>query len=233
MEQSRQRYTQISNGLLARIPAIGILLFLIGITVFSVLAFNVVTDGPLLAWDKPFVLALNERATQDNEFTVDAMRFSGDLGTYFATVIGLLVALYFIKKRYFHEFAMLMVGVLGGAGWFYLLSRFFGRQRPVLPEVLDPIHVPGFPSGHSMTAMLLYGLLLYLVYPHLKSPGWRLVAIFDAVMLIILVGFSRLYMGSHYPTDVLAGYAFGLAWGALVYTTIELYRQRNTARKKR
>ncbi len=80
-----------------------------------------------------------------------------------------------------------------------------------------------------MTAILLYGLILYLILPRLPSWRWRLLAALDAALIILLVGYSRLYMGSHYPTDVLGGYAFGLAWGALVYTSIELYRQRRSA----
>jgi undecaprenyl-diphosphatase len=82
-----------------------------------------------------------------------------------------------------------------------------------------------------MTTMLLYGLILYLLLPRLKSRRWRLLAAVDAALIVLLVGFSRLYMGDHFPTDVLAGYAFGLAWGALVYTSLELLQLRWRARR--
>ena len=83
-----------------------------------------------------------------------------------------------------------------------------------------------------MTAVLLYGLILYRLLPRLASWRWRLLAAVDVGAILLLVGFSRLYMGDHYPTDVLGGYSFGLAWGALVYTSLELYQQRRSARRR-
>ena len=213
------------EGFLARLPALGLGLLLVGGLLFAVLAVNVRTNGPLLAWDEPIIQALHGYATHDSWLGVDAMRFSGTLGRETAAGITVLLLLYWLWKRRWHLFSLLLIGVIGGNIWFEVLSRLFGRHRPVFPDPLDPLPGPGFPSGHSMTAMLLYGLILYLLLPRLRSWGWRLLAGLDAVLIVLLVGFSRLYMGAHYPTDVLGGYAFGLAWGALVYTGLELFHQ--------
>jgi undecaprenyl-diphosphatase len=70
--------------------------------------------------------------------------------------------------------------------------------------------------------------LLYLILQRLTSNAWRLIAVIDAIGLILLIGYSRLYIGSHFPTDVLGGYSFGLAWGSLVFTAVELLRHRNS-----
>lgn len=221
------------EGFLARHPAFGLGLFLLGGLIFGILAFNVRTNGPLLAWDIPIDQALHVRATHASWLAFNAMRFSGALGRETAAVVTVLLGLYWLWKRHWHALSMLVIGVLGGNIWFEVLSNLFGRHRPVFPDPLDPLPGPGFPSGHSMTAVLLYGLILYLLLPRLLSWRWRLLAALVAALIILLVGFSRLFMGSHYPTDVLGGYAFGLAWGALVYTSLELYRQRRSARRSK
>ncbi len=210
-------------------PALGLVLLLVGGLLFAVLAVNVRTNGPLLAWDEPIVQALHGYATHDSWLGVDAMRFSGTLGRETAAGITVLLLLYWLWKRRWHHFSLLLMGVIGGNLWYEVLSRFFGRHRPVFPDPLGPLSGPGFPSGHAMTAMLLYGLILVLLLPRLRSWRWRLLAGLDAVLIVLLIGFSRLYLGAHYPTDVLGGYAFGLAWGALVYTGLELYQSRRSA----
>jgi membrane-associated phospholipid phosphatase len=213
------------DGSLARFRALGLGLLLLGGLLFGLLAANVRTNGPLLAWDMPISQALHVRARHDFWLDFDAMRFIGTFGRETALGITVLLGLYWLWKRRWHAFSMLLIGVIGGNVWFEVLSGYFGRHRPVFPDPLDPLPGPGFPSGHSMTAMLLYGLILYLLLPRLLSWRWRLLAVLDALLIMLLVGYSRLYMGAHYPTDVLGGYAFGLAWGALVYTGLELYHQ--------
>jgi membrane-associated phospholipid phosphatase len=213
------------EGFLARLPALGLELLLLGSLLFAILAVNVRTNGPLLAWDEPIIQALHRYATQDSWIGRGVMRFSATLGRETAVGITGLLVLYWLWKRRWHLLSLLLLGVIGGNIWFEVLSQFFGRHRPVFPDPLDPLPGPGFPSGHSMTAMLLYGLILYLLLPRLRSWRWRLLAALDAVLIVLLVGFSRLYTGSHFPTDVLGGYPFGLAWGALVYTGLELYHQ--------
>ena len=207
---------------------------MLGALIFGLLAINVRTHGPLLGWDEPIDQALHAFATHNSRLGFDAMRFSGTLGREAALGITVLLGLVFLWKRYWRELSMLLIGVLGGNGWFEVLSHFFARHRPVFSDPLNPpLPGPGFPSGHSMTTVLLYGLILYLLLPRLTSRRWRLLAALDAALIILLVGFSRLYMGDHYPTDVLAGYSFGLAWGALVYTGVELFQQRWTARRRK
>jgi undecaprenyl-diphosphatase len=218
------------EGLLARRPALGLALFLLGGLIFTILAVSVRTNGPLLTWDLPIDQALHVFATHDSRLGFEAMRFSGTLGRETALAVTVLLGLYWLWKRHWYALSMLVIGVFGGNIWFEVLSTFLGRHRPVWVDPLDPLPGPGFPSGHSMTAMLLYGLILYLLLPYLPSWSWRLLAVLAAVLIILLVGYSRLYMGSHYPTDVLGGYAFGLAWGAFVYTSIELYRHHRSAR---
>ena len=91
---------------------------------------------------------------------------------------------------------------------------------------------PGFPSGHSFSAVLCFGLLAYLIVPKMHTRTWKIVVIVAAVGIILFIGFSRIFVGDHYPSDVLAGYGLGIAWGGLVYTTIELIAKSYKARKQ-
>ena len=81
---------------------------------------------------------------------------------------------------------------------------------------------PGFPSGHAISAVMCYGLLAYLLIPRMSSRFWKAVVIVTAGLIILYIGVSRLFVGDHYLSDVLAGYALGIAWSGLVYTVVEL-----------
>ena len=86
---------------------------------------------------------------------------------------------------------------------------------------------PGFPSGHSISAVMCFGLLAYLLVPIIPARLWKVVVIAAAVLVMLYIGFSRIFVGDHYLTDVLAGYALGILWSGLAYTLVELiFKQR-------
>ena len=132
---------------MARHPAIGLALLLLGGLTFGLLAVNVRTNGPLLARDVPIDQAMHVRATHDFWLSFDAMRFSGTLGRETACAITVLLGLYWLWKRHWHPFSMLLMGVIGGNIWFEVLSNLFGRHRPIFPDPLDPLPGPAFPAG--------------------------------------------------------------------------------------
>lgn len=113
---------------------------------------------------------------------------------------------------------------LGGAlNW--VLKAFFERARPAHEHVLVQADGWSFPSGHASGAMLVYGLLAYLVAREAPS-AWRLPAALAAALLIAAVGFSRVILQVHYLSDVLAGYASAAAWIAAWIAGLELARRR-------
>ena len=106
----------------------------------------------------------------------------------------------------------LLLAVAGGQAVIYALKALFHRARP--EEAFASLGY-SFPSGHAFTAVALYGLLaLWLAR---TAPRCRVWARPAAVFLILLIGFSRVYLGVHYATDVLAGYASGLSWLCLCW----------------
>lgn len=104
----------------------------------------------------------------------------------------------------------LTLGAIAAVICYEALKQFFERPRPDVSLHLINQGGYSFPSGHALTAMVFYGLVITLICRH-RKPGWLkrvLIALFAA--LIFFIGFSRIYLGVHYPTDVLAGWSLGL-----------------------
>src|SRR5258708_36969519 len=101
------------TGLLARFPAVGLGLLLLGGLLFGLLAANVRSNGPLLAWDLPIDTALHARATHDFWLNFDLMRFSGTLGRETALVITVLLGLVWLWKRHCQAPRTLLLGLIG------------------------------------------------------------------------------------------------------------------------
>ncbi len=142
-----------------------------------------------------------------------------------AVVLGLCIAastLMAWKRRWYGLLAMVLV-VPGGLLLNLLLKMAFARGRPAWGDV-DLIGY-SFPSGHTMTATLFYGLLGVFFVLAVKSWLWRAAAVAFAIMVICAVGFSRIYLGAHYFSDVVAAVAAGAAWLAICLTAVETLRR--------
>ena len=234
---SNQLVTKTSDdlrvpGLLAKWPIIGVVMVLVGSLIFGTLAYNVWTQGPLLQWDAPLSQELHNEAVQEPQRIIELLIFGFFVGKELVQVIAIILALYFLHKRFWRELAMLLVGLGGGAIIWYFLIGIFHRTRP--PAQLGIVVTdPSFPSGHVITAVLAYGLLAYLFVPKMPSLFWKWVVVIAAILTMLYIGFSRLFLGGHYLTDLLAGYALGIAWAGLVYTLIErISMGRKTTRDK-
>jgi undecaprenyl-diphosphatase len=140
-------------------------------------------------------------------------------------VLDILLGFYFLYRRYWQELAMVTVGWAGSALLFYSLSTLLARVRPPT-QIWIIVNIPWFPSGHAISVVVFYGLLAYLLAPKMPSPFWKVGVVAAALLIIGFVGFSRVFTGGHYLTDVLSVYAVGIAWSGVVYTLIEIYYQK-------
>jgi undecaprenyl-diphosphatase len=115
---------------------------------------------------------------------------------------------------------------LGGTGLAVLLKDVIDRGRPTVVPHLREVTSPSFPSGHAMLSAIVYltlGSLLTQVVPGRLS---KLYVLLWALVLTFLVGLSRIYLGVHYPTDVLAGWIAGLVWALLCWLLVRYLRYR-------
>lgn len=221
-------------GLLARQPLIGFILFAVGILIFGAFGFSLRTQGPLIQADLPVANGLHKIALNSPSFVLPVMIFGSFLGREMVVMIGLALGLYFFYKRFWRELAMVVVGFGGAEVIFELTSGYFNRHRPVFPKPYwEVLNVPGFPSGHTISAVICYGLLAYLLVPKMPSAFWKAVVIVVSLLIMFMIGFSRVFVGDHYLSDVLAGYALGLAWAGLAYTLVELIFKKSSEQKER
>jgi membrane-associated phospholipid phosphatase len=135
-------------------------------------------------------------------------------GEWIGIVLFALV-LFFVWKRWWPSLVTLIVAVPGGMLLNEWLKVLVHRNRPFVDGPFVDWSGYSFASGHTIGATLLYGQLLLFVLPLLKARHWRLLCIFGAISLVLLVGFSRIALGAHFLTDVLAAMIFGTFWLAL------------------
>lgn len=122
----------------------------------------------------------------------------------------ILASLFLWRKHLKKEILALWVALSGSSATTYLLKIIIDRPRPVDAIILEDS--ASFPSGHATAAVAFYGFLAYLLACQIKSKKYRAPIILAGAILILLIGFSRLYLGVHYFSDVLAGYLVGLLW---------------------
>lgn len=146
-----------------------------------------------------------------------AMRGITILGsTVFLVALGAIVVWRLLAAGQRRAAILLVLAALGGEGWDQGLKRLFERPRPAVFFGLAQPASYSFPSGHSMASCCFYGALAAMAAARAESRARRRAILLGAAALILLVGFSRIYLGVHYPTDVLGGYAAALAWLAVL-----------------
>ncbi|GAB2530417.1 phosphatase PAP2 family protein [Rufibacter soli] len=148
----------------------------------------------------------------------------------FITGAGLMMIGYFlfVKKHKWYSLKVPVIAI-GSISLNLLLKYIINRPRPLVPHLVDSYGL-SFPSGHAMISASFYGLLIYLVWKHVEVPAWRFLLVFLLSLLILLIGFSRVYLHVHYATDVVAGLVAGLGWVILANALInrmEKFSKRN------
>jgi len=123
-----------------------------------------------------------------------------------------IAAALFWRAGWKRESALLAVAMLGSIAIEWGLKLGFHRARPAPFFNIAAPSSYSFPSGHALYALCFYGTLGALIGPHLREKAQRALLWAAAIVLIVAIGYSRIYLGVHYPSDVLAGYAAGFVW---------------------
>lgn len=191
---------------------------------FVNLARAVTGEALIVRIDLTLANALHDAATPTGIELMRAYTFLG--GGIALAVIGVVVALYFVTGRNRVLAIGWVVAVLGGNLLNHALKGVFERPRPSFAEPIAVSAGWSFPSGHSMGTFVTIGMLAYLVFIGLRSSSLRILVVAAAMVWIVLMGFSRMYLGAHYLSDVLAGFAAGTVWLAGCISGVEIARRR-------
>lgn len=145
-------------------------------------------------------------------------------GSTLAVVVITLASVILLASMLGHrkELLLLVTVVVGSAALNRLLKLIFQRERPNIYRLVEETGY-SFPSGHSTAAFALYGVLIYLLWRHVTIGWCRLLMVLIGVVMTLGIGISRIYLGVHYPSDVIGGY---LVSAALLGIAIEVFEQR-------
>ena len=165
--------------------------------------------------------------TRDEPLLAQAAIGITQLGNWW-TVVGVTLAgallLFYRGKKW--GALTLLIATFTGRGLVILQKDYFARLRPEENLRLVEVSYQSFPSGHAANPTIAYVALALLLF---DDPKRRRVAVLTAMVLALLIGISRPMLGVHWPSDVVAGWAFGLMWIALIFAMMERWKPRRAA----
>lgn len=139
-----------------------------------------------------------------------------------------LIAYYLIRKHKWYSIKVPAIAI-SSLLLMFILKHLFNRPRPGIPLLYEAKGL-SFPSGHALMSVTFYGLLIYIVFKTFQNKGAKWTLIFLLIALILIIGFTRIYLRVHYTTDVIAGYCIGFLW--LVFAVWLLNRLEKYSRQK-
>ena len=202
---------------------IGLVVLAAGGWAFGALAEEVAEGDTGL--DNRIADELHEHATRPLTEFFEAVTTLGN-GIVLAGVAA-IAAYLLARRRYYAEAVLMVLAYVGAQVLSYSLKLAFRRDRPFFTDPLATVSTYSFPSGHATVSIAVYGALSLVLVRRLTGPA-RLVCLAAAVLLVSLIGFSRLYLGVHFLSDVLAGFSVGLAWLALCVVVLDLHHRRRS-----
>ncbi len=197
----------------------------LGVWAFAALASEVL-ERETTAFDTRVLLSLRAPGNPAVPIGGPALQeFMRDLtalgGTWTLTILTLIVSIGLVLQRHGRTALFLVVSVASGAAVSTLFKHLISRPRPELVPHGSFVNTASFPSGHSMMAAVTYLTLAVVISRFQTRRAVKVYVLTVATFLAIAVGISRIYLGVHWPTDVLAGWALGAAWAMGAWVVID------------
>jgi undecaprenyl-diphosphatase len=208
----------------------GLVLILLAALVFGEIAEDVVEGDTITLIDARLAHWFHAHASAGfTQLMLFITHCNGILGS---SIMGAILALWFWRRRAHYWLIVTLLAVPGGMLLNVALKHVFRRARPSFDDPLLSLATYSFPSGHTAAATVFYGLLA--CYLLRRTSGWRprILVIAAACAMVMLVALSRMVLGVHYLSDVLAASAEGCAWLAVCITAVSTLHRRRLARGK-
>jgi membrane protein DedA with SNARE-associated domain/membrane-associated phospholipid phosphatase len=203
---------------------IGLGLSLGALWLFAGIAEDIIHHDPLTQFDLTIAEAFRRHASPTGVAIAKGVSFLGS--PVFIAAWGLAVIGVLLVRRQYPLLLGLVAALAGGSLLDVALKLLFHRARPTWDVPLLTAHGFSFPSGHAMGSLVAYGMLAYLLVRAARSRWQRVAPIACAVGLALLIGLSRMYLGVHYFSDVIGGYAAGVVWLATCISGLEVLRRK-------
>jgi undecaprenyl-diphosphatase len=209
---------------------IGVALILCAALAFGEIAEDVVEGDTITLIDVQLAHWFRARATAGfTDFMLFITHWNGIGGS---SVMGVLLAAWFWYRRAHYWLVVVLVAVPGGMLLNVALKHVFQRARPTLEDPLLTLSTYSFPSGHTAAATVFYGLLACYLVRRVQAWPARAAIVAACVAMVMLVALSRMYLGVHYLSDVVAAAAEGAAWLAVCITAVSTLQRRRHARAR-
>ena len=197
---------------------VGAIIAIAATVAFASLAEHVLAGGTQ-AFDVAILEWLHGHQSKTLTAVMVEMTYLGT-GTVVIVVVG-VAALFLWHTEHKHSARLLLAATIGNILLNGALKLVYHRVRPSVFEWQTTAVSSSFPSGHAMSATVVYGTVAYLLMRLQKHHWARVLTLSGAVLLILLVCLTRLYLGVHYPSDVIGGIIVGIAWAAFCMATLE------------
>jgi membrane-associated phospholipid phosphatase len=176
----------------------------------------------LVQLDDHFMKLIIDQRTDSRTSIMRAITSLGSAPAYFI-LVPVSALILFLRGRQWNLAIQASIILISASLLNTGLNNIYSRPRPLAHLHLVDVASYSYPSGHAMSAMVFYGFLVYLTVTFIRNRWLQILVIVLNTMLILAIGISRTYLGVHYPSDVLAGWAAGLCWLIICILILRLF----------
>ena len=210
------------------------LLWAFVISVVSLVGFGMIatliSSHNILAFDSAIISYVQGLETPTLTAIMKFFTFIGSGNAIFVIAVVVMFFLYMVlhhrSELLFFSIVIIFTSILN-----QMLKDFFHRARPDFHRLVE-IGGYSFPSGHAMSAMAVYGALAFLLWRHIPTRLGRTILIILSAIMIFMIGISRVYLGVHYPSDIIGGYFASALWLTIAIWFYQRYKERRFNKKK-